>query len=30
MLEMVISDFGGSIEEVVSDLESCHVADPDV
>ena len=30
MLDMLKSDFGGPIEEKVSGLEGCHVANPDV
>ena len=30
ILDMLKSHFGGSIEEVVSGLEGCHVANPDV
>ena len=30
MSDMVKSDFGGPIEEKVSGLEGCHVANPDV
>ena len=30
MLEMLKCDFGGPIEEKVSGLEGCHVANPDV
>ena len=30
MSEMLIGHFGGPIEEKVSGLESCHVANPDV
>ena len=30
MLEMLIIHFGGPIEEKVSGLEGCHVANPDV
>ena len=30
MLEILIVHFGGPIEEKVSGLEGCHVANPDV
>ena len=30
MLDILIVDFGGPIEEKVSGLEGCHVANPDV